>query len=445
MLAGLTGGTGPSRSLNRIRAALGRRTPSHRRRRRALVISLLGAATLVLALAAPASAGFILPQAGGSPNADDIQDLYILVLVVAIIVFVGVEGALLYALIKFRARKGRVAAQIRGNTKLEIGWTVGAALVLVVLATATFIELPGIQDPPNSLVKTGVLVADSQRRLPPNGQSLNICVNGQQYIWRYTYEVDCAHTSQQNTKPFSYEEMVVPSGVTVTLDIVSQDVAHSWWIPNLGGKFDAIPGYTNHTWFQIPEKYNGHVFHGQCAELCGRNHADMVADVRVMSFPQWRRWLLRQTHNIAAADAAAQLQLQALTRLQQRGQNTPLAGTVTVVKRKPATTTTTPATTPSSGNAAQLAAGKAVFTGASGCSGCHTLADANATGAVGPNLDQTIADATPAEIKQDITDPNAKIAKGFTPNIMPGTFAQSLTKPQLDALVAYLAAVAGKK
>jgi cytochrome c oxidase subunit 2 len=85
---------------------VGRRTPSHRRRRRALVVSLLGAVAFVLALAAPASAGLILPEAGGSPNADDIQDLYILVLVVAVIVFVGVEGALLYALIKFR-RKGR--------------------------------------------------------------------------------------------------------------------------------------------------------------------------------------------------------------------------------------------------------------------------------------------------------------------------------------------------
>ncbi len=86
-----------------------------------------------------------------------------------------------------------------------------------------------------------------------------------------------------------------------------------------------------------------------------------------------------------------------------------------------------------------------MFTGASGCSGCHTLADANATGAdrAEPRPDDRRRDAAPDQ--PDITDPNAKIAKGFTPNIMPGTFAQSLTKPQLDALVAYLAAVAGKK
>ena len=76
---------------------------------------------------------------------------------------------------------------------------------------------------------------------------------------------------------FSYQEMVVPVDTTVTLDINAQDVAHSWWIPKLGGKFDAIPGYTNHTWFKIPGKLAGQVFTGQCAELCGRNHANMTA------------------------------------------------------------------------------------------------------------------------------------------------------------------------
>src|SRR5262249_46506864 len=150
----------------------------------------------------------------------------------------------------------------------------------------------------------------------------------------------------QNTKPFSYEEMVVPSGVTVTLDIVSQDVAHSWWIPNLGGKFDAVPGYTNHTWFQVPEKHDHHVFSGQCAELCGRNHADMVARVLGLRFPEWKTWLANQTKNIAAADAAAQKQLQALIRQQQSGQNTPLAGTIAPGKPKPTSTTPATSTTP---------------------------------------------------------------------------------------------------
>ena len=84
-------------------------------------------------------------------------------MVVAIIVFLGVEGALFYSLFKFRARKGAVAAQIRGNTRLEIGWTVGAAVILVVLAVVTFIELPGIRNPPNS-GPNGLQLADRRAR-----------------------------------------------------------------------------------------------------------------------------------------------------------------------------------------------------------------------------------------------------------------------------------------
>src|SRR3954451_2536680 len=100
------------------------------------------------ALATGASADFLTPQSGGSSNADDIDTLYKIVLVVAAVIFVGVEGVLLYALVKFRARKDAVPAQIRGNTRLEVGWTIGAALVLVVLAAVTFGMLGGIRTPP---------------------------------------------------------------------------------------------------------------------------------------------------------------------------------------------------------------------------------------------------------------------------------------------------------
>jgi cytochrome c oxidase subunit 2 len=207
---------------------------------------------------------------------------------------------------KFKARKGAVPAQIRGNTRLEIGWTVGAAVILVILATVTFIKLDAIRNPPDSSAN-GLQLADTARRLPPNGKSLNICVNGQQYIWRYTYSSNCSNA--QLNAPFSYEEMVVPVDTTVTLDIVSQDVAHSWWIPKLGGKFDAIPGYTNHTWFKIPGKFGakpgGTVFFGQCAELCGRGHANMTSRVRAVSVQEYQHWLAQRRADIKAAEAAA--------------------------------------------------------------------------------------------------------------------------------------------
>ena len=284
------------------------RTPANRRPRRlALAVALALVALLVLAGTAFASA--VVPESGGSPNADDIATLYKLILAVAVVIFIGVEGALFYSLFKFRARKGAVPAQIRGNTRLEVGWTVGAALILVVLAVFTFAKLGAIRNPPNSgpaglQLADGVLVAEGPaKRLPPNGKSLNICVNGQQYIWRYTYANDCANAPLNS--PFSYQQMVVPVDTTVTLDINAQDVAHSWWIPKLGGKFDAIPGYTNHTWFKIPGKLVGRLFTGQCAELCGRNHANMTAQVRAVTPAEYERWLAQRKVEVKAADDAA--------------------------------------------------------------------------------------------------------------------------------------------
>jgi cytochrome c oxidase subunit 2 len=109
--------------------------------------------------------------------------------------------------------------------------------------------------------------------------------------------------------------MVVPVDTTVTLDIKAQDVAHSWWIPKLGGKFDAVPGYTNHTWFKIPGKFaanGGTVFYGQCAELCGRNHANMTARVKAVSVEEYQRWLDQRKADIKAAEDAAAKQRQQL-------------------------------------------------------------------------------------------------------------------------------------
>ena len=279
-------------------------------RRRALGWAIFASLVAVAASATLASANLLSPEHGGSPNADKINTLWWLIFAIALIVFIGVEGLLFYSLFKFRARKGAVPAQIRGNTRLEIGWTVGAAIILVVIGIFTFALLPGIRNPPNSGpdgYKGGyVQIADSVRRLPPNGKSLNICVTGQQYIWRYTYAQNCGQNDFKSV--FAYTTMYVPVDTTVTLDIFGQDVAHSWWIPQLGGKFDAIPGYTNHTWFKIPAKLAGHAFTGQCAELCGRNHANMVAKVVALKPAQFEAWLQHQKDAIKAADIAAQAQ-----------------------------------------------------------------------------------------------------------------------------------------
>jgi cytochrome c oxidase subunit II len=267
--------------------------------RRAIAPALLA----LLITAVPASAGLILPEAGPSQNAKDTQTLYLIILVLGVIVFVGVEGVLFYCLFKYRARKGRVAAQIHGNTRLEIGWTVGAAVILVFLTIATFVMLPGIKNPAVSSidmngnpVAANAAFAATDQDAPPEGDTLNIKVDGMQYAWQFTYP------SIDDKKVFAYTEMVVPVDMTVTLDIGSNDVQHSWWIPELGGKMDALPGYTNKTWFKVTEPGT---FKGQCAELCGRNHANMYASVRALPFDEWKAWYDRQAEDITAAEEAA--------------------------------------------------------------------------------------------------------------------------------------------
>jgi cytochrome c oxidase subunit II len=266
-----------------------------------------------LLLAAPA---FFTPESGGSPNADNIDSLYKIVLVIALIIFVAVIGGLGYALIKFRVRKGVVASQIHGHTTLEIAWTSAAAVILVGLAILTFARLSSIQNPPNSDAagtnlagESGELYATASKHLPPNGKSLEIEVIGKQFVWQFVYP----GATERNGlgAPYSYEELVVPTKTTVTLNIVSEDVVHSWWIPELGGKFQAVPGYHNYTWFKI---YKPGLYRGQCAVLCGRGHARMIATVRALPPAQFETWLSNQKRLIAEANADAAIERAKLNR-----------------------------------------------------------------------------------------------------------------------------------
>jgi cytochrome c oxidase subunit 2 len=271
---------------------------------------------------ASSALAFFSPQSGGSPNANQIHSLYDITLYIALVIFLGVEGALAYTLLRFRARKNAVAAQIRGNTRLEVGWTVGAGVVLLILAVITFAKLSSIENPPNSSANGslassggGTLYASSDRRLPPNGKALNITVIGRQYIWQFVYPG--ASEPDGLGAPYSYETMVVPTNTTVTLDIVSSDVIHSWWIPRLGGKFQAVPGYHDYTWLKV-EKPG--LYPGQCAILCGRGHARMIAAVRAVPPAQFDEWLAKQKQLISEANTQAKLERAKLSAQTRAGQ-----------------------------------------------------------------------------------------------------------------------------
>ncbi|MEA2409442.1 MAG: cytochrome c oxidase subunit [Thermoleophilaceae bacterium] len=310
------GGSRPERGYN---ARALRPTPVRTRRAR-VAAAATGALSAALVAAPSALAGVISPESGaGSPNADKIKVLYLIAFVLGILIFLLVEGVLIYSLVKFRWRRGgEPPAQIRGNTKLEVGWTIGAASILVVLTVVTFIFLPGIKNPDPS--KAGGYVAELEQsgggRTPsgtgsvqfaalnqssppgPANTHLNIKVNGQQFLWRFNYPPNYDQV-------YSYTDMYVPVNTTVTLEITASDVDHSWWIPKLGGKADAIPGYTNHTWFRISKPGT---YKGSCAELCGEGHADMFARVIAVTPDQYKAWLASQAADIKESQALLALE-----------------------------------------------------------------------------------------------------------------------------------------
>jgi cytochrome c oxidase subunit 2 len=267
---------------------------------RRLLLAVFSAAALAILIAAPSAfADPLTPESGGSQNADDIDTLYKITFYIGIVIFLLVWGTLIWSLVKYRARRGGRADQIRGNTPLEIGWTVGAATILVILTVITFLYLDDIESPPasgpNGLSASQAQFASVDQPDPPThgGPVLRIRVNGQQYIWRYDYPGEA--------QLFSYQEMVVPTDTTVVLEIEASDVIHSWWIPKFGPKADAVPGYVNETWFKVPKVG---VYSGQCAELCGSGHADMRAKVVAMKPSDFQDWARNKREEIQAAGEA---------------------------------------------------------------------------------------------------------------------------------------------
>jgi cytochrome c oxidase subunit 2 len=283
------------------------------RSRRYTFLLVAAAAILVLLVAAvPALADTFTPESGGSPNADKIDTLYKITGAMGLVILIGVEALIVYAVIKFRRRRGGPEpVAVHGNAPLEIGWTIGAVVLVAIVSVVTFLFLPGILNPartgPNGLnVAANVPIAAVGQEPPPGDKALQIHVNGQQYIWRYDYVGE--KPLDAGRPVYAYTDMYVPINTTVVLKIYASDVIHSWWIPKLGGKADAVPGHTNETWFKIPK---AGVYKGQCAELCGDNHADMRARVIALPVDQYQAWVENQRKNILAAQKALAAQRKA--------------------------------------------------------------------------------------------------------------------------------------
>ncbi len=233
-----------------------------------IAVILALALAVFLAPTAHGDNGGFTPVDPVSPNAEGIRQSWLFISIFVGAIFVLIEGLLIAFAIRYRRRRrGRFdeGAPVHGATKLELMWTAAPVVILFLVAAFVFIELPGIKNIPSAGAG------------PPQ---LDIRVVGRQFYWQYEYP----------NGVIAIDTMRAPAGVPVSLEVTSPDtdVIHSWWIPALGGKIDAIPGVVNTTWFQADEPG---VYEGQCAELCGLQHANMLASVEVMEVDDFVAWL----------------------------------------------------------------------------------------------------------------------------------------------------------
>ena len=216
----------------------------------------------------------LVPVEAISSNAADIRDLYVFVGVFASLIFLVVTVPLVAFVVRFRSGgrpREEEGPQIRGHTNLELFWTAGPVLILVAIATFTFVKLDAIVNAPAA------------------ANELTVRVIGRQFYWQFEYPNGVV----------AVDRMRVPVDTVVNVEITAPDfdVIHSWWVPELGGKRDAIPGRVNTTWYKAGKTG---VFDGRCGELCGIQHSLMTTSAEVMEERDFAVWL--------AAETRAQLQ-----------------------------------------------------------------------------------------------------------------------------------------
>lgn len=223
-----------------------------------------------------------------SPGTDQIETLLWIGFVAATIIVVAINGALFLALRRNRATRGVEVSQSGGARRGQL--RVGVALGVFALATLVL----------------GLVFTERAREVPASGPAglavkgadrLTIKATGQQWLWRYEYP---------DNETFYYYELVVPVDTAVVVNLVSTDVVHRWFVPGLGGKFDAVPDQSNATWFKADEEG---VYNGASYQFSGASYAAMRTQVRVVSVPEYRAWLEQQAADIQEAQTFVQEEL----------------------------------------------------------------------------------------------------------------------------------------
>ena len=245
------------------------------------------AAILLSSCEAPGGISPIFPTPV-SPNGQGIYDLYIWISIPAIIIFVAVEVALLWVVLRYRRSRqpaGYVPPQIHGHTGLEIAWTIAPLIVVLAIAAYSFVEL-------------------HRNFQPINNQQMTVVVSGHQFGWDYRYDNGIV-VHQEGTLVGEVTPFVVPTHTLVKLQFEGTDVIHSWWVPAISGKTDAVPGYDNFSWLKIDQVGK---WRGECAELCGAGHGTMQIIVQAMDQKDYDIWVrVQQSGQHSAAPSSASL------------------------------------------------------------------------------------------------------------------------------------------
>ena len=304
--------------------------------------------------------------APASTPANSIFELSLLVLATTAAIFVIVFSLLAYAVVKFRKRTGddgREPAQVYGSTQVEVAWTVIPILIVMVLFLATV-----------------RVIANVQNGVPKN--ALQVIAVGHQFWWEYRYPGLKVVTANELHVPVSDPAHPTPT----TIQLLSADTDHSFWVPRLAGKTDLIPNRTNTTWI---DPHEAGLYLGQCAQYCGTQHAKMLLRVYVHSRADFERWIQEQSQPAHLSDTVSD--------------------------------------------------GRRIFE-TTGCMSCHTVAGTVAEGRFGPDLTHLmsrdtiaagIARNTPQNLRRWVQDPSA---------LKPGVLmpAMGLNDRELNAVTAYL-------
>jgi cytochrome c oxidase subunit 2 len=246
-------------------------------------------------------------QIGFQPAATPIMEMIhsfnngLLIVVTLITLFV--LGLLLYCMIRFNARSNPVPSRTSHNTLVEVLWTVLPIMILVGIAVPSFALLFAQHDPARAIPGFD----------PAVDPHMTIKATGSQWYWSYEYpdadgfsfdslmltEEERAADPGAGPRLLAVDnELVVPTGTVINMQVIGADVIHAFAVPAFGVKIDAVPGRLNETWFQVTREG---VYFGQCSELCGRDHAFMPIAVRAVSPEKFEEWIVAAQADLAAS------------------------------------------------------------------------------------------------------------------------------------------------